>query len=372
MRWKSTVVRVTALLGAALLMVTACGSGGSGTASSPGEPEDRPPTSAPGAPVTVVAGSWGGKTDEWTKIAFKDFEEKSGITLQQEAAPGQQVAQIEAQVSAGKLRWDMLSTDVGVDVYYLDSKGLLAHLPEATKSKLVAAFGADNVTDFGIVFGSVAPVLVCRKDTATKCPTDFEQFFDTENYPGPRTLSGVSPVYALTAALIADGVAKDEVFPMDLDRAFAKLATLKPHVAVWWTSGDQSQQAFRNGQAVMGMIYNGRAYDLISQGMDLQVSWEGAIRDPSYQVILKGAEHQDQAFQMMEWLADNPDACRDYMIASNYDCPNVQAIEALPQETLEKVPSTPDHLKVAAPIDVPWVIAHLDEINDRWKQFLAG
>src|SRR3989442_1490871 len=43
-------------------------------------------------------------------------------------------------------------------------------------------------------------------------------------------------------ALVADGVPPDKVFPMDVDRAFRKLDQIKPHVKVWWTQGNQSQQ----------------------------------------------------------------------------------------------------------------------------------
>ena len=35
-------------------------------------------------------------------------------------------------------------------------------------------------------------------------------------------------------ALLADGVPKDKLYPLDVDRAFKKLDELKPHVKVWW------------------------------------------------------------------------------------------------------------------------------------------
>ena len=42
-------------------------------------------------------------------------------------------------------------------------------------------------------------------------------------------------------ALLADGVAPSKLFPLDLDRAFHKLDQIKPNVAVWWKTGDQSK-----------------------------------------------------------------------------------------------------------------------------------
>ena len=41
---------------------------------------------------------------------------------------------------------------------------------------------------------------------------------------------------------MADGVAKDQIYPMDLDRSMKKWAEFKPDIAVFWSSGAQSTQ----------------------------------------------------------------------------------------------------------------------------------
>ena len=52
------------------------------------------------------------------------------------------------------------------------------------------------------------------------------RFLESETFPGPRTTSagtgGVTPF--LEAAVIADGVPKDEVYPIDIERAYASLS----------------------------------------------------------------------------------------------------------------------------------------------------
>jgi len=45
-------------------------------------------------------------------------------------------------------------------------------------------------------------------------------------------------------------VPRDKLFPLDLNRAYKKLDTIKPHVAAWWKSGDNSMQILRGGDAV--------------------------------------------------------------------------------------------------------------------------
>jgi putative spermidine/putrescine transport system substrate-binding protein len=56
-----------------------------------------------------------------------------------------------------------------------------------------------------------------------------------KGFPGTRALRN-DPQTVLEAALLADGVPRDKLYPLDVDRAFKKLEQIKPDIAVWWTS----------------------------------------------------------------------------------------------------------------------------------------
>ena len=58
----------------------------------------------------------------------------------------------------------------------------------------------------------------------------------------------------LEAVLLADGVKPEEIYPLDVDRAFKKLEPLLPNL-IFWDAGAQSQQLFRDGEVVMGNIW---------------------------------------------------------------------------------------------------------------------
>ncbi len=60
-------------------------------------------------------------------------------------------------------------------------------------------------------------------------PQSWTDFFDTAKFPGPRSLpdTGDREWWVPLAALLADGVAPDKAFPMDIDRAYKKLDALK-------------------------------------------------------------------------------------------------------------------------------------------------
>ncbi|RVD48303.1 ABC transporter substrate-binding protein, partial [Mesorhizobium sp. M2D.F.Ca.ET.140.01.1.1] len=68
--------------------------------------------------------------------------------------------------------------------------------------------------------------------------------WDVSKYPGVRTLS--SGVYGEAGpweeALLADGVPADALYPLDIDRAFASLDKIKPHIRKWFVTGSENQQ----------------------------------------------------------------------------------------------------------------------------------
>jgi len=103
----------------------------------------------------------------------------------------------------------------------------------------------------------------------------------------------------LEAALLADGVQPNALYPLDVDRAFRKLDSIKSH-AVFWSSSSQSQQLLVDRSAVMGMINNGRAFDSIKKGAPLAISWEQNLQAGDYLVIPKGSKHRNAAMALID------------------------------------------------------------------------
>ena len=61
-------------------------------------------------------------------------------------------------------------------------------------------------------------------------PPVWADFFDVQKFPGTRALpdTGDREWWVPLAALMADGVPRDKLFPMDVDRGYRKLDALKP------------------------------------------------------------------------------------------------------------------------------------------------
>ena len=74
-----------------------------------------------------------------------------------------------------------------------------------------------------------AEILAYRTDAFPEAPEGWDDFWDIDAIPGqPNDARHAARLPFLEAAVIADGVPVDEVYPVDLDRAFA---SLRPHPA---------------------------------------------------------------------------------------------------------------------------------------------
>ncbi|MGO8077848.1 extracellular solute-binding protein, partial [Rhizobium leguminosarum] len=78
-------------------------------------------------------------------------------------------------------------------------------------------------------------------EQVSPCLRACADLFDTAKFPGKRTFYKWSAPGVIEEALLADGVAADKLYPLDLERAFKKLDTIKSDI-VWWSGGAKSQQ----------------------------------------------------------------------------------------------------------------------------------
>jgi putative spermidine/putrescine transport system substrate-binding protein len=105
----------------------------------------------------------------------------------------------------------------------------------------------------------------------------------------PSSISRTSPASAASSvarsnlewALLCDGVAKEDLYDVlsteeGVDRALAKLDTIKDEV-IWWSAGADTPQLLADGEVVMGSTYNGRLFSLIEeQDQPVAMLWDCA------------------------------------------------------------------------------------------------
>ncbi|QYZ70272.1 ABC transporter substrate-binding protein [Neotabrizicola shimadae] len=262
------------------------------------------------ADVTVM--SWGGAYGgAQTEAHLKPFTAKTGIATVMVDSDNP-ATPIKAMVEAGNVTVDVASVEYA-DAIRLCDEGLLE--PIDINALPAGADGTPASEDF--LPGAVTECAVSTDIWAnvyaydtTKfpegaAPTTVADFFDLQKFPGKRGLKkGAKAVLEL--ALMGDGVPANEVYavlatPEGVDRAFAKLDTIKGDV-VWWEAGSQAPQLLADGEVVMTTAYNGRIFNAaIAEGKPFKIVWDGQIYENEMYAIPKGAPNKDQALEFIAY-----------------------------------------------------------------------
>ena len=320
-------------------------------------------TSAAQAQDMVVT-SWGGTTQDAQAAHWAaPFTEKGGPAVVQDGPTD--YGKIKAMVEAGAVTWDVV--DVEYDWALQAGKaGLLEPLDFAVidKTKLDPRF----VSDFAV--GSFYYSFVLGWNPANFAdaqPSTLADLFDTAKFPGKRTFYKWSAPGVIEAALLADGVAPDALYPLDLDRAFKKLDTIKADI-IWWEGGAQSQQLLASGEAPIGFFWNGRISALQSDGMEVGVSWDQNITAADALVVPKGAKNKDAAMKFIA-EATSAEGQAAFAAATGYAPINLGSADLMDPAVRATLPDAQTAVQVNA--DMAYWAEHRDEIGNRWYAWQA-
>ncbi len=176
-------------------------------------------------------------------------------------------------------------------------------------------------------------------------PQNWADVWNVEKFPGSRSFTK-HPRYTLEAALLADGVTPDKLYPMDLNRAFASLKKIKPHVKVWWESGAQSTQLMKDGVVDISSMFNARAESAIAAGGPVAYTFNQGIMNAGCWAVVKGAPNKALAMKVLSEFV-KPEYQAQMTILSNYGYSNSKAgsLGIIPPETTKKLPTSDENIK---------------------------
>jgi len=245
------------------------------------------PVRAQGKGQVVVRGLGGAYQDAMDKALYKPFTAATGVDVVVQPATA---AQIRAMVEAKRVAVDVVDL-VDVAQLALDRIGALEpiaydRMQYTNPSDIHAPVRKANMVG-NLYF---ATVLVYNTDAFKNRPhpTSWAEFWDVAKFAGPRTLADQkSGAAELEFALLADGVTKDKLYPIDIARALRSLDRIKPEIVKWWDTGAISAQLLERKEAVLGGLWNGRAQDLIDKGAPLAIEWNQAKRQVQYWSVIK-------------------------------------------------------------------------------------
>ena len=347
------------------LCITACGT-------------DAPPS------ITVVSwgGSYGNAVNEAVNIPFM---EETGIDVEFEDYNGG-LAQIRTQVETGNVHWDVVDLEIA-DAMRGCAEGLLEPLdislmsPGPDGTPAVEDFLAESQSECGIGNLDYSGVYAYNEENiAGAKPSTIADFFDLETFPGRRGMRRV-PQVNIEIALMADGVPRDEIYitmstPEGIDRAFAKLETIKEEI-VWWEAGAQPPQMLADREVVMSTAYNGRIFTAkVLENQPFMTVWDGQVLDIGQLGIVAGTPRFEAALEYVKFATSANILAQisnriSYSPVRKSGMALVTTHVVVGVEMAPYLPSSPTNMRTALRYNPAWWADHQDQMNERFSAWLA-
>ena len=324
-----------------------------------------------GAADQITFVSQGGAYQKAQTIAILDpAAKKLGIIVNQDSIPDAWPV-IKSQVASGKPIWDVVDVPTGYCLRGGD-QGLIEKLDFA-KIPNAAAMPEAYRNAYSVAYEFYSSVLAYsqKKYPEGATPNSWADFWDVKKFPGRRALRN-HPIATLEAALMADGVALDKLYPLDVDRAFRKLEEIKPNITVWWTSGAQSAQLLNDGEVDMVMAWNGRVSALTKEGARVAFTFNQGILQSTSLCILKGAPNLATAISFLNEAVD-PVNQANLPLHIDYGPANPKAFDTdvVKPERAAQLPSAPQNASKQALMSYAWWSSPEGEAAEkRWVAFV--
>jgi len=337
--------------------------------------------------MTIV--SWGGAYSESQKRAYHEpYSANTGVSIINDDSSAEAVAKLRAMNEAGNVTWDVVDV-VAADAIRLCDEGLALEI-NADEQLAPAPDGTLASADFGdlIVSDCFIPQIVYsttfgyRNDLLEKAPDSVCAIFDTETYPGKRSLEK-QPIANLEWALICDGVDIADVYDVleteeGQDRAFAKLDTIKDQT-IWWSAGAETPQLLADGEVSIGSTYNGRLFSVIEeQNQPVSILWDWQMFDLDGWIIPAGLspEREARALDFVKYATDTQrlaDQAKyiSYGPARASSAPLVGKHADLGIDMAPHMPTDPANAQNTFLFNYEWWADYRDDLDAKFQAWLA-
>lgn len=299
----------------------------------------------------LILANWGGDGDKGMKQAFAaPYENATGNPVVTDSS-GPSTGKVKAMVQSGKVTWDVCDATAALCLE-LGEAGLLEEIdynvisPSLTLPKFKYKWGVGSYAYSSIIaFDSTK-----FKD---KKPDNWADFWNVKDFPGRRLLRSDLPAM-LEAALMADGVPPEKVYPIDVKRAFAKIREIKEHCLFWKTAAE-SAQFIRTGEVVMANMWNTRASPIQRETNGrISLTWNQGILQPAVWVVPKGNPGGREAAMQLIKFMQQPEQSINFCRVILGGPTNPQAAAQLPADLRPLVPTAPENIGKQIPIDAEW------------------
>ena len=362
----------SAILGAtaACLVLTACGGEQGPQEVDLGDGPAKAGEVEPGAleGVTLSFVSYGGIYQEGQmKAAVESFAEESGAEVLEDGPTD--YTKVKAQVDSGNVTWDVVDTDA---IWARSQCGKLL-MPLDFDIIDTSKMPEELVGECTVPAMSYGYLLMYDKSLfGDNPPQGWADFFDTEKFPGKRGINGVPSDAApgnFEAALIADGVAPEDLYPLDVDRSLDKLSTIRDDL-VFWQTGAEAQQLLESGEVAMAMVWSGRGYSAVKNGADFEAQWNEWMPIEEALTVPKGVKNPDAAMALINYYVGAEQQAKLTELTS-YAPIHADAKPDVDALTKSFLTTNPEYADLALPIDSQWWAENQPAVIEKWSAWLG-
>lgn len=314
-------------------------------------------------PVTFA--SFGGYFNDAIQTTLIDaFTKSTGIGVRM--ASNTSLASLKGQINANAVQWDIaeltgseyeIAIQQGIPLEPLDFNIIQTdNIPDYA------------IKDYGIKYAYFMAVMAWDKRVIQAPPETWKQFFDPEQFPQRRSLyATLSDSMLLEFALIADGVAIDSLYPLDVDRALGVLSKLKSDQILWHTTNQQVIQQLQSGESQLAMPFTGRIRLANQGGASIGYTPNGGGATGDYLVVPKGANNKENAMKLIDFICNDAQAGAAFMRKTYYGLTNLKAIELLEDKVADEMPTSPALEEKIFRKDDTWWAENLDAVTQKFK-----
>lgn len=327
------------------------------------------PTRWAGRTLTVAA--WGGDYQEAQNTAFfEPFSLATGATIQQKVAD---IKSLRGQVESEDVVWDVLTVPME-QMVRLARDHVIAPMNYDVVDR--TPLYPDIALEYGVGVAYFSATMIYGADS-TRIPQDWTNFWEAGPIPEESEIPVEDlrclrryPIGTLEFALLADGVPIEELYPLDVERAFASLDKIRDHVLVWWQESKEPVELIAADAVAAASSWNVRVPQL-ELSDTVRVNWYQGMLSADAWVVPRGAQNPDIAYDFINFATRAiPQA--NFALLVPYGPVNTDAFALIRNDRVAILPSAPGNKPVQFVENWSYWAEYEVKLTERFEEWLLA
>lgn len=315
------------------------------------------------AAASIAVTCWGGSYEKGIREHFADpFTKETGIDVI--LVNNADLTKMKVQVDSKNVQWDVFDS-VGPQITAGAKMGLWEDIDTkiVNTSDLIAPGGKTYVGTY-LFAGGIAwdP----KRFPDGKHPNDFKDFWDAQRFPGRRGLrTRISET--LEMALVADGVAPDKLYPLDIERGFKSLDRVKPIVKKWIETTPETITLLTANEIDFSYTYLSRVLPAQKTGSSVQMSMQQTINSLEYLAVPKYSKNRDAAMRYVAFCL-RPDRQAAFGSTNNFSPNARKGVAMMPADASKGMPDMLNPNNII--LNDAWWADNYDTLQKRYTEWM--